>query len=278
MLYLRGPGQRAVSGRACRGWGAGWREVGEARGPVAVPAGNQVKLRARSLGWADAGPLDSLGPRDLQALTLGETASEPVLASLGHLTGLELLDLWAAPVGDEAMGYVARLPGLKVLDLWGTRVSDAGLRALAQLEGLRRLTVPGRQTGDAVMPCLADLGGLRELNLSGSSVTDAGLALLTKAHSLVRLSLWETRVTDAGLRHLHHLHSLEELDLGATAVTDQALAHLRRLPLRWVSLQDTLVSPEGLRGLRSALPGCRIEPADVDGCRAWRPLAPGRPA
>lgn len=291
-VYVRGPGHRSALGRAGRRWNHGWREAGEARGVVTVEPGNQVKLRAHrrnliegtaggpggGLGsaWSDAGPLHRLGPRDLQALSLGGAATASVLDSLGHLTGLEVLDLWTAPIGDEAVSAVARLSGLRVLDLWGTRVSDTGLRALAPLEGLRRLTAPGRQTGDAGIPCLADLGGLRELSLSGSSVTDAGLAMLTRAHSLVRLSLWGTRVTDAGLQHLHQLTSLAELDLGATAVTDQGLSHVRRLPLRWVSLRDTLVSPEGLRGLRAALPACRVEPLEDETCQAWRPHT-GRP-
>src|SRR5256886_599871 len=163
-------------------------------------------------------------------------------------------------------------PELLVPDLWGTRVSDAGLATLASLPGLRRLTVPGRHIGDAGMPCLADLGSLRELDLSGSSVTDAGLAFLTRAHSLVRLSLWGTHVTDEGLRHLHRLTSLAEIELGATSVTDAGLVHLLHLPLRHVSLGDSLVSPKGLRMLRTALPGCRVEPAEsTEHCQRWRP-------
>jgi hypothetical protein len=273
-LSLRGPGRRRASRTARHGWGAGWREFREARGHVRVPAGNQLKLEAWQ-PWPDPAALERLGPLDLQALILGgRAASEAALASLGHLSGLELLDLWTGRVGDEAMPFVVRLPRLRVLDLWGTRVTDAGLQCLRPFGGLRHLTVP-RRTGDAAMQCLGELVGLRELDLSGSAVTDAGLGFLTGAHSLTALTLWDTRVTDAGLRHLRELPSLVELDLGATAITDQGLAELADLPLRWLSLRDALVTPEGLRALREALPGCRVEPAESEGC-TWRPPAAGR--
>jgi hypothetical protein len=273
-LALRGPGRRRASRTARHGWDAGWREFREARGRVRVPAGNQLKLEAWQ-PWPDPSALERLGPLDLQALVLGgRAASEAVLETLGHLSGLELLDLWTGRVGDDAMPCVARLSRLRVLDLWGTGVTDAGLQALSPLGGLRHLTVP-RRTGDAAMECIGELAGLRELDLSGSSVTDAGLGLLRGADSLMALTLWDTSVTDAGLRHLQELPSLVELDLGATAITDQGLAELAVLPLRWLSLRDALVSLEGLRALREALPGCRVEPAESEGC-TWRPPTAGK--
>jgi hypothetical protein len=239
-----------------------------------VPAGTQVKLRALD-PWPDPAALERLGPLDLQGLILaGQAASEAVLGSLGHLSGLEQLDLWTAPLRDEAIPFVARLSRLRCLSLWGTRVTDAGLQALSPLGGLRHVTVP-RQIGDAAMPFLAELDGLRELTLAGSCVTDTGLGLLGGAQSLMRLSLWDTRVTDAGLRHLRELPSLVELDLGATAVSDQGLGELAVLRLRKLSLRDSLVSLEGLEVLRDALPWCRVEPAGSDGC-TWRPPAAGR--
>jgi hypothetical protein len=273
-VHLRGPGERGSLARGSRRrWSAGWRDAGEARGLVPVPAANQVKLRVRTEACVDPGVLRRLAPGDVQALSLaGAGGCKPWVTSLSHLEGLEILDLWAASAGDEAMRFVSRLSELRVLDLWGTRVSDAGLATLASLPGLRRLTVPGRHIGDAGMPCLADLGSLRELDLSGSSVTDAGLAFLTRAHSLVRLSLWGTHVTDEGLRHLHRLTSLAEIELGATSVTDAGLVHLLHLPLRHVALGDSLVSPQGLRMLRAALRGCRVEPAEgAEHCQRWRP-------
>jgi hypothetical protein len=278
-VLLRGPGERGSLARGTRRcWSREWRDGGEARGRVPVPAGNEVKLLVQTEACPDPGVLRRLGPGDVQALSLaGAAGCKPWVTSLRHLEGLEMLDLWAACAGDEAMRFISRLSGLRVLDLWGTRVSDAGLAALTSLPGLRRLTVPGRHIGDAGMPCLADLGGLRELDLSGSSVTDAGLGFLARAHSLVRLSLWGTQVTDEGLRHLRQLASLADLELGATAVTDAGLVHLLHLPLRRVSLRDSLVSPEGLRVLRTALPGCRVEPVEgAEHCERWRPPQPRR--
>ena len=150
-LLVRGPGQR-WSGRARHGWGAGWRELGEARGRVLVPAGNQLKLRASRQRWPDPVALECLGPGDLQALALGGVdAAEAVLASLGHLSGLELLDLWTAPVGDDAIPLISALPGLRVLDLWGTGVTDTGLQGLFPLGDLRH--PPSRGARPATRSC-----------------------------------------------------------------------------------------------------------------------------
>jgi hypothetical protein len=38
---------------------------------------------------------------------------------LGQLSGLEQLDLWVAPLGDEAIPLVTRPSRLRVLSLWG---------------------------------------------------------------------------------------------------------------------------------------------------------------
>jgi hypothetical protein len=239
---------------------------------VVIPAFTQLRLRLDVERCPDTTFLGRLAPSDLQALWLtGERGCERFFTAMDHLEGLESLDLWATSVGDEAMQFASRLPNLRELDLWGTRVSDGSLTGLASLAGLRRLTVPGRHTTDAGLTWVATLGELRELDLSGSSMTDGGLAALTRARSLVRLSLWGTRVTDAGLASLRELPWLAEVNLGGTAVTDRGLAHLQGLALRRVSLDDTLVSSEGLRELRAALgPGCRIEPGDSEGCRRWR--------
>ena len=278
-LYLR----RARSGRtparsrpSLGSWRwAQWRELGTAIGVVTVPAGSQIWLRASAERPLDSRVARRLRHLDLQGLTLPrDAASDQALAEASLLTGLAVLDLWGAPIGDEHLEAVARLAGLRDLRLWGTQVSDAGLAALAPLQAIRRLSVPGPRTGDEALWRLAGLSSLRELDLSGSAVTDAGLRALTGLRSLTRLSLWRTQVTDAGLRHLHRLHRLAEIDLGATAVTDRGLASLRRLPLRRISLEDALVSPEGLRGLRAAMPHCRVEPVDEGRCPVLRGPGP----
>jgi hypothetical protein len=260
LAFLRGPTRgTGVSTGSRRWWEQGWRLAGPARGTVVVPAGNQ--LRVQVVGEASSYALWSLQVSGVDALSFaGAGAAASVLGFLPFLSDLKAIDLWSLPVGDDAIGDVWSCGSLQSVNLWGTRVSDAGLAGSVALPLLRRLAVPGRHTGDAALGILGGLPALRELDLAGSSVTDRGLAALCGARSLVGLSLWDTRITDDGLAHLGALGRLTHLDLGATSVTDSGLEALRGLPLRRLSLTDTLVTAEGLRALRSLLPGCQIEP------------------
>lgn len=276
-LYLRGPGEGGpMAGSSRRWWAAGWREAGPASGNIRVPAGNLLKLRLAA--GVDRRALMRLDPTHIQAFAVRESASsEALLSCLDHFPHLSLLDLWAAPVGDEIMPVLSRLTQLRELNLWGTRVSEQGLAPLAHRPGLRRLILPGA-VGDAGIGHVAEMAYLRELECSGAPVTDLGVGLLSSLPHLTRLSLWGTRVTDAGLWQLGNFASLQDLDLGGTAVTDAGLAALAGLPLRRLSLRDTLVTPAGLRSLRAVLARTEVEPGPgPDRCPGWRPPVTARP-
>lgn len=265
----------AASLRSRRGWNAQWRDAGRAQGTLEVPAGHELQLLAGA--WPDPGAYDRLRPGDVQALRLSGESAPHILGQVGHLAGLEALDLWGTPVGDGSMVSLPGLLGLRVLNLWGTRVTDAAIHYVAAIPGLRSLTVPGRTIGDAAMADLAAMARLRELDLSGSGVTDGGLATLGASRSISRLCLWGTAITDAGLANLVRFPALRDLDLGATAVTDAALVHLIGLGLHRLCLRDTLMSPGGVRQAREALGGCRVDPAGAEYCEGCRtPALSGR--
>lgn len=277
-LFLLGPSGGCCSMSACsrRWWAAGWREAGPASGRILVPAGNLLKLLLAA--GVEPRALRQVAPAQIEAFAVRDGgSSEALLSCLDRFPHLRQLDFWTAPVGDEVMPAVARLEDLQELNLWGTRVGAHGLALLALRPGLRRLILPGA-VGDLAMGHVAALLQLRELDCAGTAITDAGLRALSRLPSLTRLSLWGTRVTDAGLWHLAHFPSLRDLDLGGTAVTDGGLAALASLPLRSLSLRDTLVTPAGLRSLRAALAGTEVAPGPgPDRCPGWRPPVTMRP-
>lgn len=274
--YLRAPLPPAAAPRRSRRcWSAQWGDAGPAQGTLDVPAGHQLKLQATTCWDPDA--FGRLGHGDVQALRLSGREAPHILGLVGHLAGLEALDLWAAPVGDDSVASLCGLLGLRSLNLWGTQMTDAAMAYLPAMPRLRNLTVPGRNVGDAAMVDLAAMAMLRVLDLSGSRVSDEGLAMLSASRSIIRLCLWGTAITDAGLPALGRFPALREVDLGGTAVTDAGLVHLTGLGLQRLSLRDTLVSPDGICQVRELMPGCRVDPSEGAYCHACRTQARSGP-
>ena len=92
-------------------------------------------------------------------------------------------------------------------------------------------------------------------------ITDAGMEHLKNLTNVTNLGLEGTQVTDAGLEHLKGLTNLSFLlGLSGTKITDAGLEHLKGLKkLKYVSLQNTKVSQEGVDKLKKALPKCKID-------------------
>ena len=86
------------------------------------------------------------------------------------------------------------------------------------------------------------------------------LLLGRDAAPVVQASLNDTSADDNALGHVCNLYYLADLDLCGTKVTDAGLQRLASLRyLEHVCLEDTLVTPEGIRSFQEAKPRCRID-------------------
>ena len=113
-------------------------------------------------------------------------------------------------------------------------IVDSDLATIRGCKNLAMLDLYLTSITDKAMEHLVDLP-LEVLVISQTELGDVALASVGKIKTLRRLELFDTNVTDVGLKHLHNLKSLRVLFLG-----------------------DSKYSPEGLRELRKALPGCEI--------------------
>lgn len=190
-LFVRDHGQPAS---------ASWRELGEARGDVAVPPGSAVYLCVSADGAGDLSPLTLLQPEALHRLELsGTTVTDSELSHLRGLIGLRELELSNTAITDAGLGHLQGLTGLRELYLAHGRITDAGLVDLRGLTGLRCLDLGGTRITDAGLVHLAALTGLERLYLNGTSITDAGLMRLHTLTGLRDLQVEETQITDAGI-------------------------------------------------------------------------------
>jgi beta-lactamase regulating signal transducer with metallopeptidase domain/Leucine-rich repeat (LRR) protein len=226
-----------------------WRVLAEARGNVAIPAGQRVSLAISREGWRDLSALNELAYDDIYQLSfagLGNSLQPEMYRQQGFF---DLKD-----AGDEVMPHVAHLTGLRILLLRQTDVTGEGLRYLDQLKSLEELYVPPR-TDDIGLTHVAKLTGLKRLYFGENSVTNKGLAKLAALRNLEELDLFGKQIGDAGLVHLAKLPNLRHLWLTGRQFTDAGIAHVSRIrSLRTFSPQSTsIISDKGLEYL-STLP------------------------
>lgn len=96
---------------------------------------------------------------------------------------------------------------------------------------------------------------------AGVKLGDSDVALFKLFPKLQKLDLAGTTMRNDYLVHLAGLTELQELNLSLNAwVSDEGLKHLKGLTnLRLLRLYGANVGPEGIRGLKKALPRLRIE-------------------
>ena len=101
---------------------------------------------------------------------------------------------------------------------------------------------------------------VHSLDLSDTAITNAGLAYLRTRTDLRELVLDRTRISDGGLLHLRRMRHLDRLTLRGTRITDEGIPHLTRLKVNiwFISLNNTLVTREGVALLQRALPRTKI--------------------
>jgi hypothetical protein len=152
----------------------------------------------------------------------------------GHVTSAYIFP----PANDQVIAQVGRLKRLQLLDVSSSSVTDVGLERLRGLTNLSFLSLGQTQVTDAGLVHLKGLSSVKGLLLDGTAVTDAGLDQLKGMTNLEFLGLDSTRVTDAGLVHLEGLPKLSQLFLGSSQVTDAGLTHLKGLKRFSIGLQN----------------------------------------
>lgn len=175
----------------------------------------------------------------------GTRISDPTLAIVGKLTGLESLDIANTGVTDKGMDSLVPLTHLRHLALGRTRFSPDSLSMLRLLTTLESLDLSGpqgvaraqRSEGGAIPASVAQLKELRTLRLGHSQVSAEDLRLLAAS-----------------------LSKLEKLGLEACArVDDEALKVIAGWKsLKYVDLQDTKISPAGVDALKKDRPELAI--------------------
>lgn len=179
-------------------------------------------------GWANLKQLNVRGTR----------ISDPSLAIIGRLAGLESLDIANTGVTDKGLDSLVPLTHLKHLALGRTRFSANSLGMLRLLTTLESLDLSGPQglarsqnsEGGAIPAIIAELRELRVLRLGHSQMSADGLrAFAGSLTKLEKLSLEScARIDDEALQVIAGWKSLKYVDLQETKVTPAGVDTLRK--------------------------------------------------
>lgn len=190
-----------------------WTDLGEAHGPITIPAGQWAKLiLATPKDSIDA--LATLEPHTIQGLELKRSdVTDEDLAQLPLLPGLLMLDLYRTSIGDESLAHIKDLPDLEWLRIGKTAVTGPGLAHLRSMATLRFLDVYDLPIADADLKHLKKLRGLEELRIDNTRLTDAAVPALAALPSLRKVEL-PRRISGTALARFNEALFLQVPDLG----------------------------------------------------------------
>lgn len=217
----------------------------------------------------------------LEAISLDYTElQDSGTKHLGNMSSLKWAALSNTRLTDASMPDIARASALETLTLRNTEITDDGLKHLEQLHHLGSLDVSGTKvTADGVAdfkqalpncrvivtfglgetpskePLFAEgvpIGAdeinfrLKELKIDGEVETD----VTRPANPIISLRLFDTLLADnVVLSLIEHMPDLEVLNFRRALIGDEFLKGIVASKVRFLSLQSTRITDDGLRHL-----------------------------
>jgi internalin A len=185
----------------------------------------------------------------------GTRISNGTLEIVSHMPQLEALDISNTQITDNGMDMLITLTNLKELALGQGRVRAGDLGFLRVLTTLTSLDIGGAR------PTPPDMGGIRKAGRAVAQPLPANtIKAMAELKELRVLRMGYTGVSATDLKALSVLHNVEKLGLQECPnVDDAVLAELVNWKsLKYLDLQDTKVTEQGVAALRKAKPGLVI--------------------
>jgi internalin A len=211
-------------------------------------------------------------------LMYAELVTDQGMSAIRNWKMLKRLNLRGTRVSNGTLEIVGRLPQIEALDIANTQVTDNGLDQLIALTNLKELALGRSRVGESELGFLRMLPSLTSLDLSGARPVPPDMSnaarrkptvpplpqktieALSQLANLRKLKLGYSGVSASDLKTLSTLQNVEKLGLEeCSRVDDQAAAELANWKsLKYVDLQGTHVTAQGIQTLRIAKPGLTI--------------------
>lgn len=189
-------------------------------------------------GGAGVAQGKNTGGQRVVAVVIPESfrGSETDVAGLKSLDGLRIVADYSNSDNPPALASVAELPGLKALRLLPRQLTDRTLSIVGNLKGLKTLSLNSRQPATVSLAPLAGLTALQRLELNSLTFGRDDLKVLRAMPDLRQLDLSRSTLDDKYLDLLHPLTNLQ-----------------------WLMISTEMITPEGLKKLRDAVPNLFID-------------------
>ncbi len=182
---------------------------------------------------------------------------------MGNLRRLRSLRLLICSVSDDDISSLRAMPSLQELTVSGCRqVSDTFVEAaVRKAPNLRILELEATAITNRSLKTIASLNELETLILSRNRNINGGIGEIARqCVKLTKLDLTKTTFCDESLVGIDECMNLAELSLRDTLVTDASVSRISQIgSLKRVSLWGTDVSEDGVRKLKRAIPGVKVE-------------------
>jgi len=210
--------------------------------------------------------------RDL-SLYYAEQITDQGMTAIRDWKNLKRLNVRGTRIFDGTLAIVSSLTQLEALDIAYTQVTDNGLDGLVPLTKLKELSIGRSKLNQSALEVLRLLPTLEYLDLGGPHPGSGGYRAkpgtpmpeevpraLSELKRLRVLKLSYSEITDDGLRTLAALDQVEKLSLtGSSHVDDRAMSELAKWKsLKYLDVQGTKVTPQGVATLEKAKPGIVI--------------------
>jgi len=217
-------------------------------------------------------------------LMYAELVTDQGMSAIRNWKMLKRLNLRGTRVANGTLEILSRLPQIEALDIANTQVTDNGLDQLITLTNLKELALGRSRVGESELSFLRMLPSLTSLDLSGARPVPPDMSnaarrkptvpplpqktvdAISQLANLRKLKLGYSGVSATDLKTLSSLQNIEKLGLEeCSRVDDQALAELVQWKsLKYVDLQGTHVTAQGIQTLQNAKPGLTILSAPAE--------------
>ncbi|MBS1991056.1 MAG: hypothetical protein JSS83_11090 [Cyanobacteria bacterium SZAS LIN-3] len=245
--------------------GSSGRLLGQARGLVKVPSGDNIYVFLAPsydlLNHPEA--LRTLAPNSIDGLSFARMTLvaqvDKVIEPLSHLTGLRRLEIDGADLNDEQILPLKTLVNLDSITLVSNNLHGSFLKSFGGMKNLKGLDLSFNPLEPEAIKQLSTFKSLTDVRVCQCNITNSEVMELAKLPNLETLAINQSLVTREGLIALRKTSSLHFLNLNGCKLSVQDLAELKGSSIKRLGLPKHKYLDIELSALHQALPGVKLQ-------------------
>lgn len=240
------------------------KALGPAQHTISIPAGKYAGLEGSAMLFRHSEALEKLEPNDLARLVLRfssladdeDRLLEQTMTRVGHLTGLQELNVTKSDISDRSLATINKLSNLRRLEANLTALDGSFMKELKALKSLRTLRLNETALSEKNLQYLVNFPQLRFLSLQHCRIGEKGLNYIKVCSKLANLELdGNSQINDENIKQLAALKNLTYLSIRQTPITISGLKKISPASrLRQITLPRPHYSRSELAAIQKLFP------------------------